>query len=238
MARSPLPSGAADHYAVLGLGVDATRVEIRQKYLLLCRQHHPDKAGDSQAAHQDAAALNEAKEVLLGPRRAAYDCQWRRERGFRSARATVDLGSFQTDDVMSTIRQRVRAFQTKADVGFRRSGTMPTAPSGPVHAEPGDDYLFSKGMAAPKCAPVRAGAVTLSELRAKAAREEDEEEDDCEETEPPVAGAVFQGAGLLGAATPRRSWHSMLDSVRVSEDPFGKMPVDIFADRTRLHCPG
>jgi len=218
------------------LGIDATRAEIRQKYLVLCRQHHPDKAGDSQAAHQDAAALNEAKEVLLGPRRAAYDSQWRRERGFRSARATVDLGSFQTEDVMSTIRQRVRAFQTKAEAGFRHSGTMPAAPRGPVHAEPGDDYLFSKGMAAPKCAPVRAGAVTLSELRAKAAKAKDEEED-WGETEAPVVEGVVHGAGLLGAATPRRSWHSMLDSVQVSEDPFWKMPVDIFADRAPLRCP-
>lgn len=48
----------------LGLGLDATDVDVRAAHRRLMREHHPDRGGDAEFA----AKLNEAKEVLLGSR--------------------------------------------------------------------------------------------------------------------------------------------------------------------------
>ena len=60
----------SDHYATLGVGADATRREIEQRYKRLATEHHPDRGGDEERMK----SLNEAYRVLHDDaRRAAYD---------------------------------------------------------------------------------------------------------------------------------------------------------------------
>jgi curved DNA-binding protein CbpA len=67
------------HYEVLGVAPDAGAAEIRQAYVRLARQHHPDYFAGSSGRLRDEAerqmrALNEAWSVLGNARRrAAYD---------------------------------------------------------------------------------------------------------------------------------------------------------------------
>jgi len=59
-----------DHYTTLGVGADATRREIEQRYKRLAAQHHPDRGGDEERMK----SLNEAYRILRDDtRRAAYD---------------------------------------------------------------------------------------------------------------------------------------------------------------------
>ncbi len=59
-----------DHYTTLGVGADATRREIEQRYKRLAAEHHPDRGGDEERMK----SLNEAYRVLHDDtRRAAYD---------------------------------------------------------------------------------------------------------------------------------------------------------------------
>lgn len=75
---------APDHYAVLGVPVDATPGEISRAYRRLVRRHHPDLRGALEpagAAGADAALerVLRAYAVLRDPgRRAGYDRQFRR----------------------------------------------------------------------------------------------------------------------------------------------------------------
>lgn len=70
---------AVTHYEVLGVAPDASAAEIRQAYVHLARQHHPDyfagaTAGRRGEAERRMRALNEAWSVLGDERRrAAYD---------------------------------------------------------------------------------------------------------------------------------------------------------------------
>lgn len=60
-----------EHYAVLKVAQDAPPEVIRASYTALMRQAHPDRGGSTSI---DAAALNEAKRVLLDAElRAQYD---------------------------------------------------------------------------------------------------------------------------------------------------------------------
>lgn len=60
----------ADHYATLGVALEADRTLIQAAYRRLARLHHPDFGGDSTAM----SALNEAWSVLGQPQlRVAYD---------------------------------------------------------------------------------------------------------------------------------------------------------------------
>lgn len=67
------------HYEVLGVAPDAPAAQIRQAYVRLARQHHPDYfagagAGPRAEAEQRMRAINEAWSVLGDHRRrAAYD---------------------------------------------------------------------------------------------------------------------------------------------------------------------
>ncbi len=63
--RSMRPSRRpADAYALLGLAPGATRAEIRRAYRRRALEVHPDVASTDTTA--DMAALNEARDVLLG----------------------------------------------------------------------------------------------------------------------------------------------------------------------------
>lgn len=67
------PSGIDDLYRVLGVGPQASPVEIKQAYRRLARQLHPDVNRDP-APRAGFVAVTSAYEVLSNPgRRAAYD---------------------------------------------------------------------------------------------------------------------------------------------------------------------
>ena len=58
-------------YDVLGVAPSAPPAEVRQAYVALARQHHPDRTGGDASAMR---AVNEAWATLSDPaRRAAYD---------------------------------------------------------------------------------------------------------------------------------------------------------------------
>lgn len=72
----------ADHYATLGVGLEADRAAIRTAYRRLARLHHPDFGGDPAAM----TALNEAWSVLGHPQlRSAYDAARRVASGVATA---------------------------------------------------------------------------------------------------------------------------------------------------------
>lgn len=62
-----------DYHLVLGLNSDATKEEIRSKFLELCKLHHPDKAifGDAKEKEKQKIRfqeVNEAYEILTKPK--------------------------------------------------------------------------------------------------------------------------------------------------------------------------
>jgi curved DNA-binding protein CbpA len=62
-----------DYYAVLGVGRDASTVELRRAYRRLARQHHPDRNPEPDSPER-FRSLAEAYAVLRDPaRRAHYD---------------------------------------------------------------------------------------------------------------------------------------------------------------------
>jgi hypothetical protein len=65
--RTPVRSAFRDHYAVLGVGVDATEAEVKAAYREKAKQCHPDlHPGDAQAAAR-FRQISEARRVLLSP---------------------------------------------------------------------------------------------------------------------------------------------------------------------------
>lgn len=65
---------AADYYATLGVGRDASADEIKRAYRLLARTHHPDVAENKASAEHRFREINEAYEVLSDAnKRAQYD---------------------------------------------------------------------------------------------------------------------------------------------------------------------
>ncbi|RKO92719.1 hypothetical protein BDK51DRAFT_28553 [Blyttiomyces helicus] len=74
---------AGDHYATLGVAIDATEKDIRSAYRKLALVHHPDKGGDKDKFQE----LGTAYEVLSDEvKRFSYDQQRRNERPAVSAR--------------------------------------------------------------------------------------------------------------------------------------------------------
>jgi predicted Zn-dependent protease len=68
-----------DHYAALGVARTASSAEIRQAYLRLAREHHPDRfqdPGERARAQQQFQAISEAFNTLSSDeRRRQYDAQ-------------------------------------------------------------------------------------------------------------------------------------------------------------------
>ena len=70
----------ADHYATLGVALEADRTAIQAAYRRLARLHHPDFGGDPAVM----TALNEAWSILGHPQtRAVYDATRRAGSGVR-----------------------------------------------------------------------------------------------------------------------------------------------------------
>ena len=65
----------SDHYETLGVSSEASAAEIREAYLRLARQQHPDRLVPGSPVRLDSMAeINEAYRVLSDPgRRAVYD---------------------------------------------------------------------------------------------------------------------------------------------------------------------
>jgi hypothetical protein len=64
-----------DHYAVLGVDVEAGEAQIKAAFWELAKRHHPDVNPGIRASRR-FAEINEARSVLLSPaRRAAFDRQ-------------------------------------------------------------------------------------------------------------------------------------------------------------------
>lgn len=85
MSGTRAASPFRDHYAVLGVEVNATEVEIKAAFWELAKRYHPDVSGGGAPAARRFAEISEARSVLLSPaRRAAFD----RERAAR-----LDAGS-------------------------------------------------------------------------------------------------------------------------------------------------
>jgi len=62
------------YYDILGLGRNASDLQIKRRYRQLVRKYHPDVASDKAAAHQVFIQITEAYEALTDPmRRRAYD---------------------------------------------------------------------------------------------------------------------------------------------------------------------
>lgn len=63
-----------DYYAVLGVSRDASPEELKRRYRVLVRTHHPDVSDDPEAAHERFIRIVEAYRVLSDPvQRRAFD---------------------------------------------------------------------------------------------------------------------------------------------------------------------
>jgi hypothetical protein len=64
-----------DYYELLGLAQRASAADIKARYRVLSKQHHPDMGG----SQERMARLNEAYKILSSPmQRATYDRVWQR----------------------------------------------------------------------------------------------------------------------------------------------------------------
>jgi curved DNA-binding protein CbpA len=81
MDSSSTTRGRPDHYALLGVGVDADEDAIRTAYRALAKQHHPDLADrETSRSTERFLEIQQAYDVLRDPdRRAQYDIERARE---------------------------------------------------------------------------------------------------------------------------------------------------------------
>jgi len=97
-----------DYYALLGVARDATEAEIRERFRVLARAAHPDRAPRDKKAEAEAhfQDLTEAVNILTNPqRRKAYDAE-------RSLFA-VSGGGGGDDVYQNYLNQGIQAFQAK-----------------------------------------------------------------------------------------------------------------------------
>lgn len=91
----------ADYYAILGIQIGASDAQINAAYKQMISEWHPDRHRNKPPTMRNyagamAAMLNEAREVLTNPRRrAAYDAEYRRQKGRETY--TGDQGTSQGD---------------------------------------------------------------------------------------------------------------------------------------------
>ena len=99
-----------DYYALLGVARDATETEIRERFRVLAREAHPDRAPQAKKAEAEAhfQELTEAWNVLTNvQRRKAYDLD-------QSMAAGAGSSSGDGDSVFSNyLNQGIQAFQQK-----------------------------------------------------------------------------------------------------------------------------
>lgn len=83
----------ADYYDLLGVARDATETEIRERFRVLARGAHPDRAPREKKAEAEAhfQELTEAVNVLTNPqRRKAYDMDMSMAAGSLSSSGDID----------------------------------------------------------------------------------------------------------------------------------------------------
>src|ERR1700680_5045598 len=80
---------AADYYKTLGVSKDADAEEIRKAYRRLARKHHPDLNPGDKAAEDKFKTVQEAYDVLSGPKKKKMYDQY----GFYSDNAAPAGGS-------------------------------------------------------------------------------------------------------------------------------------------------
>lgn len=98
---------AENHYAVLGLDRDCTRLQIRNAYRLLAKRHHPDLNHNDPEKGTRIQALNAAAEILSDPaRRRAYD----RELDDISQAAAPQRGARIERNITQEVRLRIEDF--------------------------------------------------------------------------------------------------------------------------------
>lgn len=91
----------ADYYSILGIQIGASDAQINAAYKQMISEWHPDRHRNKPPTMRNyagamAAMLNEAREVLTNPRRrAAYDAEYRRQKG--TGANTGDQGANQGD---------------------------------------------------------------------------------------------------------------------------------------------
>ena len=110
-----------NHYAVLGLGRECSRSEIRDAYRRLAKRHHPDLNQNSVGARRRTETLNSAYEILSDPaRRRAYD----RELEEASRSAAPGRGSKIERNVRQDVMLRIEDFLrgTTLDVHVKDPG--------------------------------------------------------------------------------------------------------------------
>jgi curved DNA-binding protein len=96
-----------DHYAVLGLDRNCSRLQIRDAYRRLAKSHHPDLDQSSPKTERRIQALNAAYEILSDPaRRRAHD----RELDHASQAAAPGRGAKIEQNLTQEVRLRIDDF--------------------------------------------------------------------------------------------------------------------------------
>ena len=100
----------ADYYALLGVARDATEADIRERFRVIAREAHPDRAPREKKAEAEAhfQELTEAVNILTNPqRRKAYDMDQSMAGGLASAGGDGD------SVYQNYMNQGLAAFQAK-----------------------------------------------------------------------------------------------------------------------------
>lgn len=101
----------ADYYSILGIQIGATDSQINAAYKRMMLEWHPDRHRNKPPTMRNyagamAAMLNEAREVLTNPRRrAAYDAEYRRQKGHNADERAQDSGQGQSESRSQQSRQ-------------------------------------------------------------------------------------------------------------------------------------
>ena len=118
---------ALDFYKILGVNKDVTLIELKKKYRILAKKHHPDANKGSKKAEENFKKISVAYETLKDQKkRQEYD----RKRAFRaSRRKSGPGGSYGSRNKRSGFRRDdgydFSDFQSPRDEEFFRSNTGP-----------------------------------------------------------------------------------------------------------------
>jgi curved DNA-binding protein CbpA len=120
-AMSPLIERGADHFELLGVGLDASTEQVRGAYFQLARKLHPDKlaalgiADAQRQAQRLFAQINTAFATLSDPQRRQEYLDVQRRGGAAAVRAAAD----QVDELASKVLRAEEAFK-QGEMALRR----------------------------------------------------------------------------------------------------------------------